>query len=275
MKNGFRRPLVLLSLTLAALVAGGCASLPAPAPVKLPPVSDRPFALSTDALAFANELDWIYRLDPATGKMDFTRVEPEPDYIHRCFVLVRSAKQFFLHARFDPAAARADAGTYRSLIRQVLARSVRDTQADTQRIVIPGYADLRSFSTAWPTLFKEEAGGSWRSYVQTGNWRMVFPFSRRHQQAMAEQLLSEIHQNLPPIVHMVRFPVITINHAVLLYAAKETDKEILFAVYDPNHPEAPGELTYDRASRTFIFPATDYFADGPVDVYEVYRGWFY
>ena len=147
--------------------------------------------------------------------------------------------------------------------------------ADPQPVLIPGYTDLRSFSNAWPTLIKDEAGGSWHSYVQLGNWRMILPFPRGGQQETAERLLEEIRANWPPIIHLVTFPIITINHAVLLYGASETKESIRFSVYDPNHPEAAGELTYDRASRTFIFPATNYFEDGPVNVYEVYHGIYF
>jgi hypothetical protein len=262
-------PLCALLLAVMTMASAGCATMSMPEPTR------RPFDFNKDALAFANELDWIYRKDPVTGKMDFSRVDPEPDYIHHCFVLVRTAKQFFLHARFDAALPRTDEKTYRALIAAVVARSPRDVAPDPQPIVIPGYSDLRSFSGDWAALVKDEAGGSWHSYVQMGNWRMIYPFSRGGQQDTAAQLLTEIRVGWPPVVHLVRFPVITINHAVLLYAATETEKEIQFAVYDPNNPATPGELTYDRASRTFIFPATNYFADGRVDVYEVYHGYLY
>lgn len=270
MRNGWINPLGTLLFAMLTLASAGCVTLPAGHMA-----DSRPFNFKGDTLSFANELDWMYRRDAATGKMDFTRVDPEPDYIHHCFVVVRAAKQFFLHARFDPAAPKADEKTYRALAREIFARSPRDIEPDPHRVVVPGYADLRSFSAAWSAVLKDEAGGSWHSYVQMGNWRMIYPFSRGHQENTAMQLVAEIKANWPPIVHLVRFPVITINHAVMLYAAKETAKEILFSVYDPNDPRVPGELTYDRASRTFIFPATDYFADGRVDVYEVYHGFMY
>ena len=259
-----------LWVLLALLIVSGCA----PAPIPATPDS-RPFTFSRDALAFANQLDWIYKQNPQTGKTEFVSVEPAPEYIHRCFVLVRTARQFFLHARFEPANPKADPDTYRKLIRAILARSPRDTAPDPAPVIVPGYADLHDFSVDWTDLIKSEAGGAIDSYFQTGNWRMVFPFSRNSQQGTAAQLLEEIRANWPPIVHLVRFPRITINHAVLLYAATETPQNVVFAVYDPNHPEAPTTLTYDRASRTFDFPASDYFADGRVDVYEVYRSAFY
>ncbi len=92
---------------------------------------------------------------------------------------------------------------------------------------------------------------------------------------MAAQFLADLKDNRPPVVHVVRFPQLTINHAVVLFAATETTNEIRFATYDPNNPAHPAVLTYDRASRTFNFPANDYFPGGRVDVYEVYRDWRY
>lgn len=271
MRNGFNHPQVFLLLAMLVLPLSGCVISTMPRPAD----NTRPFQFERDALSFANELDWVYRLNPETGKLDFTKVEPEPDYIHHCFVVVKAAKQFFLHARFDANAEKVDAKTYQELIKKVLARSPRDLEPDPDRVVIPGYADLRSFSAAWPVLIKDEAGGSWHSYVQLGNWRMILPFPRSGQEETAARLVAELQADWPPIVHLVTFPIITINHAVLIYAARETEKVIEFSVYDPNHPEAPGELTYDRASRTFIFPATNYFEDGPVNVYEVYHGAYF
>lgn len=271
MKNGFQRPQLVLLLVVLVLSLGGCIISTVPRAED----NTRPFHFDQDTLSFANELDWVYSLNPETGKMDFTHVDPEPDYIHRCFVVVKTAKLFFLHASFDPDAKKADEKTYRELVKKVLALSPRDLKQSEQRIVIPGYANLRSFSKDWPNLIKDEAGGSWHSYVQLGNWRMILPFPRSGQEETAERLLTEVRANWPPIVHVVTFPIITINHAVLLYDARESEKTIVFAVYDPNHPEAAGELTYDRATRTFIFPATNYFADGPVNVYEVYHGLYF
>jgi len=76
-------------------------------------------------------------------------------------------------------------------------------------------------------------------------------------------------------VHLIRFPRITINHAVIIFDAKEDPKSIILSIYDPNQPSAPRTLIYDRATRTFNFPANDYFPGGRVDVYEIYKGWLY
>ena len=127
----------------------------------------------------------------------------------------------------------------------------------------------------WGIALKAECGGAWQSYFQRGNWRMVFPFSRASQKKTAGRLLDDLKDNRPPVVHVVRFPQLTVNHAVLVFDAQEAKDKILFSFYDPNQPDCPHTLTFDRASKNFVFPASNYFPGGRVDVYEIYRGWNY
>ena len=168
-----------------------------------------------------------------------------------------------------------DEAAYRRLIRAVIRRSPRHLSGEAGKVVIPGYADLRSFSAAYEELLKAECGGAWESYVQRGHWRMIFPFSRAHQARVARQLIEKLRRQRSAVLHVVRFPQLTINHAVVAYDFSETTATIDFSVYDPNKPEQPAHLTFDRASRTFEFPTNDYFMGGRVDVYEVYRGLLY
>jgi hypothetical protein len=112
----------------------------------------------------------------------------------------------------------------------------------------------------------------WRSYFQRGNWRMIFPFSRGQQEKMARQLVESIRRRRPPVVHVVDFPGLHINHAVMLFDAREGETEIEFSVYDPNDASKPARLKFERAKRRFYFPASFYYAGGRVDVYEIYRG---
>ena len=257
------------ALLCLALAFSGCATSPSSLAH-----NQRPFDFQKDTIAYPNELVWEYYFDEH-GRWTSRPRRPKPDYTHHCFVVARSARQFFEHARFDPAQPIADAATYRRLVRQVISANPRRVLPDSQRIVIPGYADLRAFSHAWEGLLKAECGGAWQSYFQRGHWRMIMPLSRHHQEKMALQLVSDIKEDRPPVVHVVRFPQLSINHAVVLFDAVEDDKQIRFAVYDPNKPEKPSVLTYDRARRTFDFPANDYFPGGRVDVYEIYRGCLY
>jgi hypothetical protein len=261
--NSVGRALACVAL---AVVASGCVSAPERAALVR-----RTFTFETDTFAYPNELVWEYHFDPATGKVTTSNREPPPTYSHHCFVVVRSTARFFLHAHFDPSQPVADEATYGHLIREVLSRSPRRQSAEAERIVIPGYANLRAFSAAHEKLLKAECGGAWQSYLQRGHWRMIFPFSGGHQEDTARELWSAVRNGHAPIVHVIRFPDLRINHALLVFGATPSLHEIRFDVYDPNRPEQPSTLTFHRDSRTFTFPPNPYFPGGPVDVYQIYR----
>ena len=256
----------LLLVSLACLF-GGCAATPTDG--RQP---SRAFAFPQDTFAFANELVWEYGWD-ANGRWHGRPRVPEAQYSHRCFVLARATKQFFLQAQFHPDAPPVDDLTYRRLVRAILDSSPIKSGPDT--VDIPGYRNLHEFSTEQASLLKAEAGGPWKSYFQRGHWRMIFPFTRGSQLKTAHRFLQTIRKGRPAVAHLVCFPSLRINHAVVVFAAEEQDQEILFQLYDPNTPNQPETLVFNRITRTFQFPPTDYFPGGPVDVYEVYRSLCY
>jgi hypothetical protein len=264
----FPKALPFALIAWLALVPTGCSTVP-------PDLGgSRRFHFEEDTFAYANQLVWKYHFDERSKWTSRPR-EPKPDYTHHCFVVARAAKQFFAHARFDPALPVADGETYRHLIRRVVSQSPHRTATESERIVIPGYANLREFSAAQEGLLKGECGGAWQSYFQHGHWRMIWPFTRAHQERTAEGLVADLERNQPPVIHVVRFPSLTINHAVLLFDCSQTPTEIRFAAYDPNSPEQPVTLTYHRDTRTFSLPTNFYFPGGRVDVYQIYRNWCY
>ena len=234
----------------------------------------RRFVFERDSFAFANELIWEYHFDPASGQAHYTRREPTAEYAHRCFVVARAARQFLYHARFDPGASPfAEAEAYLGLIRQVVARNPRRHCSPGEEVVFPGYVGLREFSQQHSALLKAECGGSLESYFLRSHWRMIFPISRRHQMRTAERLLMEIRRGNLPIVHLVRFPQLTINHGMVLFGVNEQDGRLEFESYDPNEPASPTRLTFDPAKRWFSLPATRYWPGGQLNVIEIYRGW--
>ena len=234
--------------------------------------SARGFDFNADTFAYPNELVWEYHFDPATGKGWTQKRNPPPTYAHHCFPVVRSARQFLFQARFDPEAAVLSDAEYSERIEAVARRDPNAGPSSVNRIIIPGFANLRAFSQAHPALLKAGCGGAWQSYVQRGNWRMVFPFTRGNQERMAGQLTQGIAAGRLPIVHVATFPSLTINHALLLFGREETADAIGFEAYDPNTPERPLALRFDCRTQWFHYPRTHYFAGGRVNLYEVYRG---
>jgi hypothetical protein len=230
----------------------------------------RPFDFARDTLAFTNETLWEYHADPVTGRQVHSKHEPAPTFSLRCFPMSRTARQFHLHAQFEPTQARPGPAECRRRIAEVLGRSPREGSLPGKRVVIPGYAGLRELSADRMDDAKEFLGGAWQSYAQRGNWRMVFPFSRAHQAREAERFRSEIAADGTPVAHVVTFPALTINHGVLLFAVREIPIGWEFTAYDPNSPDHPLTLTFDRSERQFRMSPTHYFIGGPVNLYEVY-----
>ena len=241
---------------------------------KSPATGPRRFDFNRDRFAFANELLWEYQVDPATGRTRFHPRTPKPAYALRCFVLARAVRQFLYHARFAPEAPAADDASYRTLIRQVVARNPRIPCAPDRQIVIPGYASLHAFSADREALLKAHCGAAWQSYVLRSHWRMVLPISRAHQARTAAGLVETLAQSCSPIIHVVKFPALTINHGMVLFGVTPTSEGFTFAVYDPNQPQAPTELTYDQQTRAFSLPANAYWAGGALKVIEIFRSWW-
>src|SRR5437667_8337533 len=124
------------SFLFAALLAFlcGCAT-PREAAVS---AEARRFDFQRDTFAYANELRWEYHYD-AAGKWTTHWHRPTPAYSQHCFVMARSARQFFLNARFDPGQPVAEERTYRRLIRRVVSTNPRKSLPESAKIVIPRY----------------------------------------------------------------------------------------------------------------------------------------
>jgi hypothetical protein len=234
----------------------------------------RVFDFIADTFSYPNELVWEYQFDPQTGKASTRKNDPPPTYAHHCFVAVRSVRQFFLHGAFLPDCASINAPGYRRIIRFITRRSAHRPSAPVTRLSIPGFANLRQFSAAHADLLRQNCGGAWQSYVQRGNWRMILPFTRGGQAGMAVELQKALAAGRLPIIHVVTFPRLTINHVLLIFGVSSATGGLEFKCYDPNICEKPLVLSYDQAGRTFIYPRTHYFPGGRVNAYEIYCGLF-
>lgn len=239
------------------------------------PVANPRFQFERDTFAFAHELVWKYHFDPVTGAMTTYKAEPPPTYYHRCFVLIRATRQFFYHARFAPELPAADAQTYHQIIQEIVSCNPRQGCAEAERTVIPGFDGLRSFSRAHEALLKAECGAAWESYFLRSHWRMIFRVSGRFQEKMAEKLKRSLQKRGVSLVHLFRFPRITINHGIVLYGFAESEQNIEFETYDPNIPEHPVKLVYEKKRRVFTFAPNIYWGGGVLSVMEIYCDWPY
>ncbi len=104
---------------------------------------------------------------------------------------------------------------------------------------------------------------------------MVGFFTRASQRRLAQRLEDSLPAKAPLVLHLVRFPQLTINHAVLVFDARQEEAFIEFRIYDPNLPEQPETLRFDREEGTFYLPENLYFPGGRVDVYQIYHRWCY
>ncbi|MCW5890890.1 MAG: hypothetical protein KIT14_10085 [bacterium] len=250
---------------LLGLVVAGCAA-------RGPVAEPRPFRFGVDTLAFPNETAWEYRVD-AHGNTEMLGRDPEPDFVLRCGAMVRTGRLFHRQARFDPAAPPADETTYRRLVAEVLARDPR--AAPGPPIVIPAFADLHAFSAAHEALFKAAMPSAYQSYLQRGNWRMIFPFTATQQRAQAEEMLAAVRAGATPILHIVEFPTLYLNHLILVFDAEDDPETIRFRAWDPNDAAEPIVVTWDRGAAQFRYPRVPYYAGGPVRAYTVYDGLLY
>ncbi|MBW1684167.1 MAG: hypothetical protein JRS35_03815 [Deltaproteobacteria bacterium] len=263
-----------LLLAMLAVASFGCATPHVPVPARV----ESGFDPATDTLAYPNGLFWEYEAGvhvPSRAARSGVRGADPELFAQRCTFMTRSVRQFYHGARFDPSLPRGSEEHYRELVRRVLASDPRRESPAGDLVVIPGFANLREFSSYHEELLKNNTRGRWRSYLQRGNWRMIFPFSPEHQRTTAESLLASLAEGHPPIVHVLRFPRITINHTLLIHGARSTATEVRFFAYDPNQPDRTLVLRYDREQATFLFPRTRYFLGGRVSAYEIYDGFLY
>ncbi len=236
------------------------------------PSGVRLFEFERDTFAYANETKWRYEVDETTQRQIMAWRNPIPEYTLRCFVMVRAVKQFFLHAQFKGDRHGGNEDLLRNRIAEVMRRSPRVPAISDHPVILTGPSSLRDLSREHEKLLKVTCGGVWQSYFQRGNWRMVLPVWPSQQERIARQAQASILSGTPAAVHIYRFPEVAINHGLLFYEAAEGEREIRFNAYDPNTPEHPLTVTFDKSARQFAVPPTHYFKGGKVNAYCIYCG---
>jgi hypothetical protein len=234
----------------------------------------RPFNYDTDTFAFANETVWNY-VNGAVRDEPSQANKHQREYTRRCFVVTRSAVQFWKFARFDPHAPALSSNQLAERIRQVTERSVwLPSLSKDKRIVFPGYHHLREASAANKGLFEANIGLGWPVYFRTGNMPIVVPVASSIEADLNGEIFHDLHENDPTIVWLYNFPSLNINHVVVIFAGSRSHDHFHYLVYDPNYITGPKKLDYDAKTKTFSYQPTFYFKGGRVTARAIYRGIF-
>lgn len=230
------------------------------------------FRFERDTFAFANQTVFEYR--EGHPYLRERSKEPEKRFNRRCFVLCRTTMQFRKFARFDPRATPLDDKSLAARIRAVTRRQawVKSLPED-QRVVFPGYANLREMSKARQGVLQENIGLGWPVYFRFGNFRMVFQHDPKYQDETHANLNATLAHGQLFVGFLTTYPRLSINHAILVYKQKSVSPNPgveRYLAYDPNHPEAPRELTWFSRARAFAYQKDWDFIGGFVRVFQVY-----
>jgi hypothetical protein len=235
------------------------------------------FRFNRDTFAFANETVFEYRDGLAHLRKPSATKNRPLSYTRRCFVMSRAAMQFRKFARFDPHGAPLDDRTLAERVRAITRRPAwEEALPADRRIVVPGYTNLRAMSRKRSRVLQDNIGIGWTTYLRFGNIRIFFEHTREHQERTHADLDATLARGELFVAYLSTFPNLSINHAVLVYARERASPSAgtaaieRYVVYDPNHPEAPRELTWSPTDRAFAFQKDWDFVGGFVRAYQVY-----
>jgi len=234
------------------------------------------FCFDRDTVSFANSTVFEYRQGHPHLRRQREKGEPKR-YTRRCFVLCRTTMQFQKFARFDPHAPPLDDRALAARIRNVTRRAAwgRPLPSD-QRVVFPGYANLRAMSKARREVVRASIGLGWPTYFRLGNFRMLFEHDSSYHKETHANLDAALARSELFVGFLTTYPHLSINHAVLVYKRKpasQNDGIDRYLVYDPNHPESPRELTWSPHDHAFAYQKDWDFIGGFVRVYQIYGKW--
>jgi hypothetical protein len=186
--------------------------------------------------------------------------------------MARAVAQFQRFARFEPAAPRVGPDQYEALIRAVVSRPPwADPLPAAERVVIPGYASVHDLSRDQERAVKAGLGGRFWTLVHWTNWRVVFPMPGAQQERVAREVIAELVAGHPAQLLVTNLPEWELNHTVVAYQYRIGDNGAVdLLVYDPNDPDAPGVITFDRRQRQFFATRLYDTTPGPIRAFRMY-----
>jgi hypothetical protein len=230
------------------------------------------FQFKRDTLAFENST--VFEYHEGVASLRRGEKEKSPRYTRRCFTMCRTVLQFQKFARFDPRGTPLNDKDLAERVRQVAKNPAwRDPMPADQRIVIPGYSNLRQLSEKRGWVLQKNIGLGWPTYVRIGNYRMFYKHDREYQSKMRDQLNATLDRHELFVAYLSDFPTLHINHAVLVYERKPSrskDNTERYNCYDPNHADGPRELVWSKDKKEFSFEKDQEFVGGFARVFRVY-----
>jgi hypothetical protein len=229
------------------------------------------FRFNRDTFAFANQTVFEYHDGHASlRKASATKRDA---YNRHCFVMSRTVVQFKNFARFEPRSNPLDDASLAARVRAVTRQAAwAKPLPENQRIVFPGYRDLKEMSKARREVVQLNIGHGWPSYFRISNARMMFQDGKGYQERTHAQLNAALARGELFVAFLTTYPRFSINHSVLIYKLKSSSPNPgdHYFVYDPNHPESPRELIWSARDRAFSYQKDWDFVGGVVRVYQVY-----
>jgi hypothetical protein len=230
------------------------------------------FRFDRDTFAFANEM--VFEYQDGHASLRKSSATKRDAYNRHCFVMSRTAAQFKKFARFEPRSTPLDDASLTARIRDLTRQSTwSDPLPENQRIVFPGYKDLKAMSKARRELVQLNIGHGWPSYFRISNARILFQDGAGYQERTHVQLNAALARGELFVAFLTTYPRFSINHSVLIYELKSSSPNPgvdHYLVYDPNHPESPRDLTWSAHDRAFAYQKDWDFIGGFVRVYQVY-----
>jgi hypothetical protein len=250
------------AVLVLALATAACAHAPARPEAVRPAAASVPgFVFAADTFAFANAIRARH---------------PDADdlYANYCFVLARAVRQFHQFARFDPAAPRVDALEYVRRVRAVAGHAPWEApMPPAERVVIPGFANLRAFSAAQEAAVKAGLGARFWTLVHWTNWRVTLPVPDGHQAAVLEEIVGELGAGRLVQLLVTNWPTPELNHTVVAFGYRYRADGVELHVWDPNDPAAPGAVLFDARGGRFVASHVYDTRVGPIRVFRMYYSW--
>jgi hypothetical protein len=247
------------AVVLLALVTAACAHAPA-RPAGAPPATARvpAFAFADDTFSFPNLIR--------------ARNPDAPDlYANYCFVLARALRQFHQFARFEPAAPRAAAAEYTRLVEAVTSRAAWEPALSAaERIVIPGYPNLRALTADQEAAVKAGLGSRFWTWVHWTNWRVTMPVPDGHQAAVLDEIMAEVSAGRLVQLLVTNWPKQELSHTVVVYGYRHVDGGVELTMWDPNDPSEPGAILFDAQHGRFIATHVYDTRVGPIRAFRMY-----